>query len=242
MAFYESIAPWYDYIFPYSPAQKKFIETELDGLAGKHLLDVGCGTGNLALRLAEAGAFATGIDLDDQMLSLARHKGELEKRVEFVKLDMLHLQRVILHVSQDAVVCLGNTLVHLPSPGKILSFFNQVSRVIKPGGKLLFQIINYDYVLDEGLDRLPFIDNEFVMFERNYEFREQDELINFKTTLTIKESGRVIRNSVPLFPARRELLLHLLDKADFSKIRFFGSFDGSPATTSSLLLIVTAEK
>jgi hypothetical protein len=40
MAFYESIAPWYDYIFPYSPAHKKFIEAELDGLAGKHIVDV----------------------------------------------------------------------------------------------------------------------------------------------------------------------------------------------------------
>lgn len=242
MAFYESIAPWYDYIFPYSPAHKKFIEAELDGLAGKHIVDVGCGTGNLSLKLAESGAFVMGIDLDDQMLLMARSKAALVPQVTFSKLNMLQVNELAPAGSQDAVVCLGNTLVHLQRPGEMLSFFNQAGRLLKPGGKLLVQIINYDYVLDEGLDGLPAIDNEAVRFERVYEFREQDELINFKTTLTIKESDHVIRNSVPLFPLRRELLSHLLDEAGFNHIDFFGSFDRSPVTTTSIPLVISAGK
>lgn len=52
MVFYESIAPWYDHIFPFTPGQKQFIGQELENMATKHILDVGCGTGNLVLSLA----------------------------------------------------------------------------------------------------------------------------------------------------------------------------------------------
>lgn len=242
MAFYESIAPWYDYIFPFTPAQKRYIDEELNGVNGKHIIDVGCGTGNLTLNLAASGAFVTGVDLDEQMLAIARHKGEFEDRAAFMRLNMLKLNEFFQAYSQDAVVCFGNTLVHLQSPGQILSFLNQANRCLNPTGKLMLQIINYDFVLDQGLDGLPTIDNEFISFERVYEFREQDELVNFKTTLTVKDSGKVIHNSVPLLPIRRDLLYHLLDEAGFNQINFFGSFDRATMIKDSFPLIVTAGK
>jgi glycine/sarcosine N-methyltransferase len=242
MVFYESIAAWYDQIFPFIPGQKRFIEQELETVSGKHLLDVGCGTGNLAMSLAAAGAQVTGIDLDEKMLAIALQKGEFEDRANFLRLNMLKVHEVFPANSLDAVVCFGNTLVHLQRPGEILSFFNQTYRALNPVGKLMLQIINYDYVLDQGLDGLPLIDTESLTFERLYEFREQDELINFKTILTLKESGQVIRNSVPLLPIRRDLLYHLLNEAGFNQIDFYGSFDRSTMIRESFPLIITAGK
>lgn len=242
MTFYESIAPWYDQIFPFPEAQKQFIDTEFEGVNGKHIIDVGCGTGNLSISLSASGAFVTGIDLDEPMLSIARKKGVLEKRASFLKLNMLKLQEFFPVNSQDAIVCFGNTLVHLQRPGEILAFFNHSYKVLNPTGKLILQIINYDYVLDQGLDSLPIIDNEFITFERIYEFREQDELINFKTILTVKQTEQVIRNSVSLLPIRRDLLYHLLDEAGFNQINFLGSFDRSTMIKESFPLIITAAK
>ncbi|WP_026474952.1 class I SAM-dependent methyltransferase [Alkaliflexus imshenetskii] len=240
MAFYESIAPWYDFIFPVSPVQGEFIKNQTDGVNGKHLLDVGCGTGNLALSLASQGAIVTGIDLDKQMLEMGAHKATDYSGVSFQQVNMLEVAKCFAPHSFDGVACFGNTLVHLQKPGQILSFFNQCAGVLKPWGSLLLQVINYDYVLDSGLERLPLIENEQIRFERFYELREQDELINFRTVLTVKETGGEIRNSVPLLPIRRDLLRVLLDEAGFGEIHFFGGFDGSRLTTQSLPLVVSA--
>ncbi len=242
MAFYKSIAPWYDQIFPASPMQVKFTEKQLSELNHKRILDVGCGTGNLSLLLAEAGAAVTGIDLDAEMISRANTKAQDRAGLDFQVTDMLQISGQFEPLSLDAVVCYGNTLVHLLRSGDILSFFNQSAGLLKSGGRILLQIINYDYVLDEGLDGLPTIENEHIKFERHYEFREQDEMINFKTRLTVKSSGLTITNSVPLHPVRRDFLKVLLQEADFESIQFFGGFDGAPLSERSMPLIVSAQK
>jgi 2-polyprenyl-3-methyl-5-hydroxy-6-metoxy-1,4-benzoquinol methylase len=242
MAFYQSIAPWYDQIFPASAMQVKFTEQQLSALSNKKLLDVGCGTGNLSLLLANAGAIVTGIDLDSEMVNRAISKAQDRPLVSFEVVDMLKISKEFAPLSLDAVVCYGNTLVHLLRSGDILSFFNQSATLLKCGGHLLIQIINYDYVLDEGLDSLPTIENDHIKFIRQYEFREQDELINFKTHLTVKSTGQTLTNSVPLHPMRRDFLKMLLQEAGFERIQFFGGFDGAPLSETSMPLIVTAQK
>ena len=72
MSFYDEIAPYYDAIFPLNRAQIGFVENCVETpYAGKRILDVGCGTGDLALSLAEAGFNVTGIDSDMEMIRRA---------------------------------------------------------------------------------------------------------------------------------------------------------------------------
>ncbi len=241
MAFYKSIAVWYDQIFPFIPAQKNFIEIETGGLNGKQIVDIGCGTGKLAVNLSSLGADITGVDLDDEMLDIARKRNAGGKQLAFLNLNMLKIGEYFESNSFDAIISFGNTLVHLQSPGEILSFFNQTGRILSPSGKLLIQIVNYDFIIDTGLNSLPLIENEKISFQRYYEFREQDEKINFKTILTVKKTGQIIKNSVPLLPLRRELLLHLLDKAGFNNITFYGSFDRTKSLNDSFSLIISAQ-
>lgn len=242
MAFYQSIAPWYDHIFPASPMQVKFTQQQLSTLNQKTILDIGCGTGNLSLLLARAGAMVSGIDLDEEMVNRAKTKVQGLENINFRVGDMLQINGQFAPQSLDAVVCYGNTLAHLLRPGDILSFFNQAEGLLKSGGRLLLQIIHYDYVLDEGLDGLPTIENDHIKFERRYEFREQDEMINFKTHLTVKSSGLTISNSVPLHPLRRDFLKMLLQESGFENIQHFGGFDGTPLSERSMPLVVSAQK
>nr|WP_314045518.1 hypothetical protein [uncultured Leptotrichia sp.] len=58
--FYDTIADKYDYIFPLSPMQKKFLDEEVKG---KKILDVGAGTGKVTKYLSEKGMDLTSIDL-----------------------------------------------------------------------------------------------------------------------------------------------------------------------------------
>ena len=115
--FYSSIAEYYSEIFPNNPSQVAFTEREMGSLQGKHILDVGCASGELAYYMAEMGAQVTAIDLNKSLLA----KAKLERphdRITYLWANMLHIARLFGRAKFDGVVCYGNTLVHLMKLGR----------------------------------------------------------------------------------------------------------------------------
>jgi malonyl-CoA O-methyltransferase len=107
-------------------------EREFDGVlgavAGLDVLDLGCGTGRHALRLASRGACVTALDLSEGMLAKARAKLGAEQ-VRFVLHDA---QRALPFESAsfDRVVS-GLVLEHVRD---LEAFFREVRRVLRPRG------------------------------------------------------------------------------------------------------------
>ena len=66
------LSSYYDYLFPASPATVAFIDRRVK--PDSAILDLACGTGNYSIALANLGCKVTGIDLDEQMIDLARVK------------------------------------------------------------------------------------------------------------------------------------------------------------------------
>lgn len=231
MAFYQSLADYYDRVFPLNPNQLKFVK-RTGPLKGTKILDIGCGTGNLTMALTNEGADVTGIDLDEQMITKAKAKSNLDFRI----LNMLHLESRFDPGTFDSITCFGNTLVHLNSPEDMENFFHQVKKILKPGGKFLLQILNYDHILKDHVKKLPLIENESIQFERIYQFKETKIL--FKTTLSDKEKNIKIESEIELFPIKKTLLTELLTKAGFSFFTFYGNFTGTPLEKTSLPLIL----
>ncbi|WP_455205142.1 bifunctional 2-polyprenyl-6-hydroxyphenol methylase/3-demethylubiquinol 3-O-methyltransferase UbiG [Kaarinaea lacus] len=107
-------------------------------LAGKKVLDVGCGGGILAESMALRGATVTGIDLGETPLKVARlHALESE-----VHVDYQHISAEELAQQQpgtyDIVTCM-EMLEHVPDPGSTIAACAQLA---KPGGSLFFSTIN----------------------------------------------------------------------------------------------------
>jgi SAM-dependent methyltransferase len=77
VARYDGLAEWYDREFASSPLADVPRETALRllGEGPGTLLDVGCGTGIYTAAMSERGWTATGVDLSDDMLRLARERG-----------------------------------------------------------------------------------------------------------------------------------------------------------------------
>ncbi len=104
---------------------------------GQHLLDVGCGTGTLALaawrRLQPAGK-VFGIDASPEMIELARQKAE--KRAMRVSFQLSAIEELPFPDASFDVVLSSFMLHHLPEDVKRQGFA-QVLRVLKPGGRFL---------------------------------------------------------------------------------------------------------
>lgn len=234
MKFYQAIANYYDFIFPLSHAQVPFTLSALEKQPNEiTILDVGCATGNFPIALKNAGVKITAFDLDQTMIQLAREKAP---EIDFRVLDMLELTQTFSDNSFDIVTCFGNTLVHLDSPEQIRDFLTQARRLLKPGGKLLLQILNYDYILDTGIASLPQIENEQLRFERSYRQLKSDKLA-FDTRLSIKNTAEVFENSVTLLPLRPAELERLLSDSGFSTAAFFSSFNRAPVGPALPLIV-----
>lgn len=140
------------------------------GLAGKRVLDVGCGGGILAESMAERGAIVTGIDLGDQAISVARlHLLESQQKVDY-RLISAEAMAKEAPGNFDAVVCM-EMLEHVPDPSSIVE---ACSVLVKPGGQVflstlnrnlkayLFAVIGAEYLLS----LLPRGTHEYDRFQR----------------------------------------------------------------------------
>lgn len=120
-----------------NPLRLAYID-RIASLAGKTVLDVGCGGGILSESMAGQGAAVTGIDLGDKPLQVAKlHLLESGKQVEYRKIAV-----EVLAEEQpgryDVVTCM-EMLEHVPDPE---SCVRACAQLVKPGGHVFFSTLN----------------------------------------------------------------------------------------------------
>jgi SAM-dependent methyltransferase len=119
-----------------SDEQDRFLEW-LDLAPGKILLDVACGAGGPALRIAAAtGCSVVGVDTHDQAIATARSlasQGSSSKRAEFRAADAAG-PLPFSDVTFDTITCI-DAINHLPDRARVIADW---ARVLKPDGRLLF--------------------------------------------------------------------------------------------------------
>jgi len=108
------------------------------GLAGKRVVDVGCGGGILAEAMALRGATVLGIDLGEKALKVAQlHRLESGVEVDYRLVSVEDLA-VAQPASFDVVTCM-EMLEHVPDPAAVVS---ACARLVKPGGRVFFSTLN----------------------------------------------------------------------------------------------------
>ena len=121
-----------------NPLRLGWIEEMTGGLAGKRVVDVGCGGGILTEAMATAGASVLGIDLGAKALGVAKlHKLESGTAAEYrlISAEALAAEQP---ASFDAVTCM-ELLEHVPDPASTVA---ACASLAKPGATVLFSTIN----------------------------------------------------------------------------------------------------
>lgn len=108
------------------------------GLAPGRHLDLGCGTGTLAILMARDGWEVIGLDQSEAMLAQAKQKAlDAGQAVEFLQQDMRHF-RVAAPVT--LVTSFYDTLNHLLFAEDVEATFRGVARALLPGGLFIFDV------------------------------------------------------------------------------------------------------
>ncbi|MGK0445752.1 MAG: 2-polyprenyl-6-hydroxyphenyl methylase/3-demethylubiquinone-9 3-methyltransferase, partial [Bermanella sp.] len=120
-----------------NPLRTNFIDGHAQ-LAGKKVLDVGCGGGILSEAMAQRGATVTGIDMGEAPLKIAKlHALESGLNIEYQKIPVEELAEQQAE-SFDVVTCL-EMLEHVPDPSSII---RACYKLCKPGGQVFFSTLN----------------------------------------------------------------------------------------------------
>jgi len=121
-----------------NPLRLAHIERLAGGLAGKRIVDVGCGGGILAEAMAAKGATVTGIDLAEKPLKVAMlHRMETGTNVDYRLVSAEDLAAE-WPGAFDMVTCM-EMLEHVPDPPAIVG---ACAKLVKPGGLVFFSTIN----------------------------------------------------------------------------------------------------
>ncbi|ADL55330.1 bifunctional 2-polyprenyl-6-hydroxyphenol methylase/3-demethylubiquinol 3-O-methyltransferase UbiG [Gallionella capsiferriformans] len=107
-------------------------------LAGKSVLDVGCGGGILSESMAALNANVTGIDLSDKALQVAKlHLLESGRQVTYRKIAVEDMAAECPDTF-DIVTCM-EMLEHVPDPDSVIA---SCAKLVKPGGWVFFSTLN----------------------------------------------------------------------------------------------------
>ena len=246
MSFYGLLMNYYDDIFPLNPVTLNFLQKHFQKHHATRILDLACGSGNYSTAMAEKGFDVTGLDLDENMIELAKKKIALRKESKeaglphFVPGNMLYLSKH-LREKFHGVFCIGNSLVHLDSDEKLKTGLNEAAGILKPGGVLIIQIVNYDRILEQNIKELPpiVVKNKKVVFRRLYQYDKINQVIHFTGELSVEGKGS-FRETVPLIPLRREKLHAILVDTGFTGLHYWGTFSEEPWKPDSSATIVKA--
>lgn len=138
---FKKLAEYYDLVY-----NSKHYDNEVQkihAILRKHLtkkvpeiLDIGCGTGGHSLYFAQQGYSVTGIDISEEMLSIAKQKAEQKH----ITLKLIHADARSCNLKHvfDGVLSLFHVLSYQISNDDVHMFFNTANKHLSSGGVFLF--------------------------------------------------------------------------------------------------------
>jgi SAM-dependent methyltransferase len=186
---------------------------------GAEVLDLCCGTGQLAQILTENGLKVTGIDISAGQLHYAR-KNAPEAR--FIKADARSFK---LSGKFDAVFCTFDALNHILRLEEIQLVFNNVSRCLKSGGVFIFDLNTIKEFLSHWDDRQSNTEKPGYYYAVNIRFDREKRLGEFHVTM-FRQSGKNWKRfettiCETFYP--RPTVFSALKKAGFTDIETFAA-------------------
>ncbi|MCI8386992.1 MAG: class I SAM-dependent methyltransferase [Clostridiales bacterium] len=232
---YTSLAAVYDALnsgVDYS-AWVDYIEGQFKKYApqARSVLDLACGTGTITAILASRGYDMTGIDLSEEMLSVARQKCDSERFPHKVLLVRQNMTELELYGTVNAVVCCLDSLNYLTDTSSLTRALSHVHTYLEPDGVFVF-----DMNAPAKFERV-YGDNSYVLEEdgllcawQNY-YNQKTKLCDFYLSIFREcEDGRWERYDEEQRERCYSLrtIKKLLTETGFELLELSGGLNGEP--------------
>lgn len=191
------------------------------GLSPKDILDTACGTGNITIPMSKQGYSLWGVDLSEEMLTVAENKARKNKQnIKFIKQNMAGLA---LNRCFDAVLCMCDGVNYIIEEEELEQYFKTVFQLLQNKGVFIFDISSsYKLSVTLGNNSL-FQEKEDFCYVWENSFFEEDNLLEMRLNFFIPTDGLYRR--VEEYHTQKaysiEYLLEKLNAAGFQNIQVF---------------------
>lgn len=153
------------------------------------VLDLGCGTGSLTVRLQEQGYDMIGVDYSMEMLEIAREKSE-GKDILYLEQDMREFE---LYGTVRAVLCVCDSINYILEPEEVIEVFSLVDNYLDPDGIFLFDF-NTDYKYSQIIgDQVIAEDREDMSFIWDNYYDEESKINEYALSIFVREKDDLYR-------------------------------------------------
>ena len=212
-----------------------------EGLSPRSIVDLACGTGSLTVRLAQKGYKVMGVDLSEDMLTVASQKAwDLGLQIPFVRQP---LEKLYLHRGVDLAVCGLDSLDYITDPACCKRAIERIYKALNPGGCFIFDVNTPEKL--RAMDGQVFLDeNEDTFCVWRGEFDEQTNICSYGMDLFRRQEKGWQRN----FEEHQEYaysaaqLVGYLKDAGFTRIEVFGDRRLEPPAEGEQRIYLKARK
>jgi SAM-dependent methyltransferase len=186
---------------------------------GRTLVDLGCGTGDLACWFGEHGFRATGIDTSAAMLRYGTASAQ-SSGVD-VQFDIGDMRTFKPAVSAEMVTCVGGTLNYIPTLRDLESVFRQANAALQPGKLFLFDLRTIKGLSDaEHAEQIVYDNgNDILILARNIFNYETLQLTTQYTILRYTDHWQRAEETHTWRGYPLQAVLSLLSKTGFKLLR-----------------------
>lgn len=224
---------------PYNEIAEYYNEILCSLTNGKRLLDMGCGTGNLTVRLAELGFDVIGQDASVEMLSIASAKSS---KIQWICQNMAKTE---LPKPVDIIISTLDSINHLKSAKEMEKCFQAAARNLEKGGVFALDV-NTIYKHREILGSNTFIyDVDGVYCVWQNEFDSKDNSVNIELDLFFEDGdGTYVRG----YESFREVaiseaeLCRMLEKSGFQIVEIWEYLTRCIPNDKSEKLMIAAKR
>ena len=245
MASYENLAASYDRLtgdVDYE-ATVAFYNAILrqEGLRPRTAVDLACGTGSVAVLLARQGLRVTGVDLSEDMLTVAWEKAQdLPQPPQFI---CQPLQKLSLPRGVDLAVCALDSLDYITDPRECAEAIRRVYKALNPGGIFIFDVNTPEKL--RAMDGQVFLDeDDDVYCVWRGEFDEETNICSYGMDLFQRRGSLWLRSFEEHreYAYSRQQLEQYLQDAGFTHIAVYGDRVFAPPAEGEQRIYFKARK
>jgi SAM-dependent methyltransferase len=216
---YDAIAGLYD---PWSRSVTEDVEFYVAEArkAGGPVVELGVGTGRIAVPVAAAGVSVIGVDDSEQMLVVCRARAESAGVAHLLDLRLGDLRRPPVTERVNLVTCPFRALLHLHSDEERLQALRAVYALLLPGGRFVFDVF--------APSRDDVEETHGRWLEREPGIWERADWDLDRRVLTLNVRGEAGETRMHLAWRSPEEWRHLLEAAGFEAVVSYGWFDMRP--------------
>lgn len=193
------------------------------GVKNGRVCECACGTGSLTVRLKRLGYQMTGVDLSQEMLSVAVQKArDAGIVIPFVKQDMCRLN---LHRRQDAVLCTCDGMNYLTTPDRARRFLSAAYAALRPGGVLVMDVSTPHKLKNTLGSNVLGCQDEDVSYVWQNSYQSRTRTVDMRLSIFVRQpSGDYARfeETQTQRAHTMEELTKYLENTGFTAVRFYG--------------------